>query len=144
MRRLDPLGLIAASVRPSPRTAIGKVASFEACLYLRNQLLRDTDWASMAHSLETRVPFVDRTLLTEVAPLVVALPPGGAEAPVAATPGKARPGAVADRKKTGFETPIKDWLQRDDRTQTWRRMPELATAGCPWARRWAYQLATLA
>jgi asparagine synthase (glutamine-hydrolysing) len=144
MRRLEPLRLIAASVRPSPRTAIGKVASFEACLYLRNQLLRDTDWASMAHSLEARVPFVDRTLLTEVAPLVMSLPPGGGKRLLAATPGKALPGAVAGRKKTGFETPIKDWLQRDDRTQTWRRMPELATAGCPWARRWAYQLATRA
>ena len=144
MRRLDPLGVITAAVRPAPRTAIGKVASFEACLYLRNQLLRDTDWASMAHSLEARVPFVDRKLLTEIAPLVMPLAPGGGKRLLAATPSKALPPAVAGRKKTGFETPIKDWLQRDDRTQTWRRMPELATAGCPWARRWAYQLATLA
>ncbi len=31
----------------------------ESRLYMRNQLLRDADWASMAHSLELRVPFVD-------------------------------------------------------------------------------------
>ena len=30
---------------------------------MRNQLLRDTDWASMAHSLEVRVPLVDAVLL---------------------------------------------------------------------------------
>src|SRR5207302_6458478 len=72
LRRLDPLGLIAASVHPAPRSAFGKVAALEASLYLRNQLLRDTDWASMAHSLEVRVPFVDTRLLEEVAPVVVA------------------------------------------------------------------------
>ncbi|HEY1796205.1 MAG TPA: asparagine synthase (glutamine-hydrolyzing) [Stellaceae bacterium] len=144
VRRLDPLGIIAASAGPLPRTAIGKVASFEACVYLRNQLLRDTDWAGMAHSVEVRVPFVDRRLLTEIAPLVMSLPPGTGKRLVAASPRKPLPDAVVDRKKTGFETPIKDWLQRDDRTQTWRRIPELARASCPWARRWAYQLATLA
>ena len=62
IRRLDPLGLAATSVRPS-RTSLGKVASLEACLYLRNQLLRDADWASMAHSLEIRAPLVDSRLL---------------------------------------------------------------------------------
>jgi asparagine synthase (glutamine-hydrolysing) len=144
IRRLDPLRFIAASAGPLPRTAIGKVVSFEACIYLRNQLLRDTDWAGMAHSLEVRVPFVDRRLLSEIAPLVMSLPPGGGKRLLAASPRQPLPDAAVDRKKTGFETPIKDWLQRDGRTQAWRRVPELARTGCPWARRWAYQLATLA
>jgi len=30
---------------------------------MRNQLLRDADWAGMAHSLEIRVPLVDVELL---------------------------------------------------------------------------------
>ena len=34
---------------------------------MRNQLLRDTDWASMAHSLEVRVPLVDIKLLSHLA-----------------------------------------------------------------------------
>jgi glycosyltransferase involved in cell wall biosynthesis len=34
----------------------------ESTQYLRNQLLRDADWASMAHSLELRVPLVDPIL----------------------------------------------------------------------------------
>jgi asparagine synthase (glutamine-hydrolysing) len=38
------------------------VQRLESCLYLKNQLLRDADWASMAHSLELRVPFVDSRL----------------------------------------------------------------------------------
>jgi asparagine synthase (glutamine-hydrolysing) len=36
-----------------------RVQSLETGFYLRNQLLRDADWASMAHSLELRVPLVD-------------------------------------------------------------------------------------
>jgi asparagine synthase (glutamine-hydrolysing) len=141
IRRLDPIGLTGASVGPSPRTPLAKVASFEACLYLRNQLLRDTDWASMAHSLEVRVPLVDSRLLKDIAPLVLSLPTGAGKRLLAASPSTALPDSVVDRPKTGFETPIHDWLQRDDRTQAWRRMPELASATCPWARRWAYQLA---
>ena len=39
----------------------------ESSLYMRNQLLRDTDWASMAHSLEVRVPLVDSKLLSQLA-----------------------------------------------------------------------------
>src|ERR1043166_2494541 len=38
-----------------------QVAALEAAWYMRNQLLRDTDWASMSHSLEVRVPMVDAT-----------------------------------------------------------------------------------
>ena len=59
-----------------PRTSFGKVASLEASLYMRNQLLRDADWASMAHSLEVRVPLVDVPLLRAVAPMMIALPNG--------------------------------------------------------------------
>jgi asparagine synthase (glutamine-hydrolysing) len=141
IRRLDPLGLTAASIRPSPRSPVGKVLAFEACLYLRNQLLRDADWASMAHSLEVRVPLVDSRLLQEIAPLVLSLPANSGKRLLASTPSIALPDAITGRQKTGFETPIRDWLQRDGRTQAWRRMPELADAACPWARRWAYQLA---
>ena len=31
---------------------------------MRNQLLRDADWAGMAHSLEIRTPLVDIAALT--------------------------------------------------------------------------------
>src|SRR5262249_1259716 len=51
LRRLRPVAHIAAALEPMPRTSFGKVASLEASFYMRNQLLRDADWASMAHSL---------------------------------------------------------------------------------------------
>jgi len=140
LRRLDPVRHLATPLRGGPRTPFGKVAALEAAHYLRNQLLRDTDWASMAHSLEVRVPLVDATLLRAVAPAVLAAP-RAAKRMLAASPREPLPDAVVARAKTGFATPIKDWLQRDDRLQGWRRVPQLTMPKCPWARRWAYQLA---
>ena len=32
----------------------------ETDFYMKNQLLRDADWASMANSVELRMPFVDK------------------------------------------------------------------------------------
>jgi asparagine synthase (glutamine-hydrolysing) len=37
---------------------------------MRNQLLRDADWAGMAHGIEIRVPLVDLTLLRAIAPAI--------------------------------------------------------------------------
>ena len=50
------------------------------------------------------------------------------------------PADIIDRPKTGFGTPVKEWLQRDDRLQGWRQVPRLASQKCPWARRWAYPI----
>ena len=48
-----------------------KVAALENQWYLRNQLLRDADWAGMAHSLEIRTPLVDAELFATVGRLAV-------------------------------------------------------------------------
>jgi asparagine synthase (glutamine-hydrolysing) len=142
LRRLDPLRGIEAVLRPMPRTGFAKVAVLESALYMRNQLLRDTDWASMAHSLEVRVPLVDAKLLGEVAPVTAN---GGSQFKrlLADSPRLPLPVKVTERSKTGFVTPIHAWLQRDQRIQQWRRVPELAGDRCAWARRWAFELAAV-
>jgi len=40
---------------------------------MRNQLVRDTDWAGMAHGAEIRTPLVDVTVLERLAPAVPSL-----------------------------------------------------------------------
>ena len=99
-------------------------------------VLRDTDWASMAHSLEVRVPLVDSKLLGSLAPITAgtALRSKQLLADSLSVP---LPSSVIDRPKTGFTTPVQSWLQRDNRIQQWRRVPALALKKCPWARRWA-------
>jgi asparagine synthase (glutamine-hydrolysing) len=141
LRRLDPVRHIAAVLEPEPKSAWSKVAALEAGLYLRNQLLRDTDWAGMAHSVEVRVPFVDATLLQNVAADFAALPRGAGKALIADSPSVPLPPQIQNRAKTGFATPIAQWLQDDERVRAWQDVPRLRSANCPWARRWAYQIA---
>jgi asparagine synthase (glutamine-hydrolysing) len=142
LRRLRPLRCIEAALRPEPKTSFGKIAALESSLYMRNQLLRDTDWASMAHSLEVRVPLVDVKLLGQVA-LATARHGSQSKDLLANCPRVPLPLNVTARPKTGFVTPIKSWLQRDKRTQQWRQNPVLAADTCPWARRWAFQVAAV-
>lgn len=141
LRRLDPLRFIASAGAARVRSPMGKVAALEAGLYLRNQLLRDTDWAGMAHSVEVRVPLVDTELTRAVGPDLMALGPGEGKRLLAASPHPQVSREIIDAPKRGFETPIAHWLQHDASLQAWRRRPELSGPGCPWARRWAYQLA---
>src|SRR5882724_8879068 len=64
-----------------------KVSALEMSWYMRNQLLRDSDWAGMGHSVEIRVPFVDVDLLRTIAPLLASKqPPSKREMAAAATP----------------------------------------------------------
>lgn len=86
-----------------------KISALESAWYMRNQLLRDTDWASMTHSLEVRVPLVDWNLWRRVAPLLAAHPALG-KAAMARTPARPLPDTVLHRRKTGFSIPTRDWL----------------------------------
>jgi len=140
LRRLDPIRCIGEALDPEPKSSFGKVAALESSLYMRNQLLRDADWASMAHSLEVRVPLVDATLLKQLAPLTGQYARRSKRL-LANSPRLPLPNEVVERAKTGFGTPIERWLRRDNRVQRWKQIPALNLESCPWARRWAVQLA---
>jgi asparagine synthase (glutamine-hydrolysing) len=90
-------------------TLFGQVAVLELSWYMRNQLLRDSDWAGMAHSLEIRVPLVDVELFRAALPMILH---GGSvgKRDMAATAAIPLPAYVLDRPKTGFSVPIRDWL----------------------------------
>jgi asparagine synthase (glutamine-hydrolysing) len=77
---------------------------------MRNQLLRDTDWASMSHSIEVRVPLVDWKLWRDVAPLIRANPFLNKQS-LAAAPRYSLPKAVTQRAKTGFSVPTGKWIR---------------------------------
>jgi asparagine synthase (glutamine-hydrolysing) len=121
-------------------TVHSRVSTLESTLYMRNQLLRDTDWASMAHSLEVRTPLVDAVLLRKLAGPLTKAPAGNHKQLLAGSPNKALPDEVANRAKSGFTTPIGNWQQHCDGTQAWRKIPTLTRDNCPWARRWAYAI----
>jgi asparagine synthase (glutamine-hydrolysing) len=139
LRRLDPIKHIQTRLRPRPMTSFGKVAVLESALYMRNQLLRDTDWASMAHSLEVRVPLVDAKLLSDVAP-VTTKNGSLSKRMLGNSPRVPLPRKVLERPKTGFGTPIQAWLKQDIRIQRWQSVPALTVDKYPWARRWAFEM----
>lgn len=137
LRRLSLLPMIRNAITPDPSSPYARVTALEASLYMRNQLLRDADWASMAHSLEVRVPLVDADLLARLAPVFHGGRASG-KALLAKSPRQALPEAVVTRGKTGFTTPIAEWLQQEASLDAWRKVPALEHPRCPWARRWAY------
>ena len=142
LRRLDPLGHIAKQLEPCPKSAFPRVAVLESALYMRNQLLRDADWASMAHSLEVRLPLVDSKLLTAVAraaPWRAAIGSAAPKALLAKSPSRSLPHHIVSRAKTGFTTPIADWLQAIPAKGS--TVAKFARATQHWSRRWAEQLA---
>jgi asparagine synthase (glutamine-hydrolysing) len=105
LERLRLMELVGRALQPDPETPFGRVASLEASLYMRNQLLRDTDWASMAHSVEVRTPFVDAALLRQIAPLVIDNGRACKDMLAARLPEWLR-----NRPKTGFFVPMRDWM----------------------------------
>ena len=105
LRRLKPLRRLAASLMPDPSSDSARVCVLESAHYMRNQLLRDADWAGMAHSLEIRVPLVDFTLLEALAPAISTLTPGAGKAALANAPTSPLPKEIVTRAKTGFSVP---------------------------------------
>jgi len=121
LERLRVLELVGRALDPDPETAFGRVASLEASLYMRNQLLRDTDWASMAHSVEVRTPFVDAALLRQIAPIVIDNGRACKDMLAARLPDWLR-----NRPKTGFFVPMSEWMDlppdgTSTRMRSWAR-----------------------
>ena len=111
LERLATASALAATLAPLRRagtTEYAQIAAVESCWYMRNQLLRDTDWSSMAHGVEVRVPFVDFALLKSLGPTIAsANPPTKRDLAACCTK---IPELVTKRRKTGFTTPVRRWI----------------------------------
>jgi asparagine synthase (glutamine-hydrolysing) len=125
LARLAVVDHIAARLEPDPATSFGRVAALESSLYMRNQLLRDTDWASMAHSLEVRTPLVDASLLRQIAPLLL-VEGDRCKRYFAASPRPPLPHWLRTRRKQGFMAPLQSWMALEadgtsTRMRSWAR-----------------------
>jgi asparagine synthase (glutamine-hydrolysing) len=95
------------------RTPLSAISVMEQRIFLGERLLRDTDAASMAASIETRLPLVDQVLLTQVDRLPQAL----RYEPVRSKSMLRRIGlqgldpALFTRPKSGFDLPYDRWLR---------------------------------
>lgn len=91
------------------------VSLLECRTYLGNMLLRDGDVMSMAHSLEVRVPFLDRRLVEMVSRLPGQTKLDGPlpKALLLKAMGDRLPASIYQRPKQGFTFPWSHWLRQD-------------------------------
>ena len=86
----------------------------EATTYMHNILLRDTDYMSMAHSLEVRVPLIDHRLVE----LMISIPGkfklngSGPKHLLWKNLRHQLPDSIIHRSKQGFTFPFERWLRR--------------------------------
>lgn len=83
--------------------------------WLPRDILRKADRMSMAHSLELRVPFLDRQVLAAAQALPRRYRCTGRRGKIALRAAAARrlPPRLADAPKRGFPVPLADWLRQE-------------------------------
>jgi asparagine synthase (glutamine-hydrolysing) len=103
------------------------ITNLEIDWFMKNQLLRDSDWAGMAHGIEIRTPFVDINFFRKILPLINQTPSLNKKQLAAGLP-QPLPQEFLDRPKTGFSVPLREWLlQQSPQLQPERRLR-------PWAK----------
>ncbi|HWL16169.1 MAG TPA: asparagine synthase (glutamine-hydrolyzing) [Opitutus sp.] len=94
--------------------AFEKLSAWELRSYMADVLLRDSDVMSMRHSLELRVPFIDRTVIewlwTQPARWKAGIAP---KAALASAMRDLLPPDLLSRRKQGFSFPFARWMRRE-------------------------------
>lgn len=116
------------------RTPLSAISVMEQRLFLSERLLRDNDAASMASSLEQRVPLVDQVLFESVdrLPDKLRYPPLGRKQLLRRLGLKGLDPALFERPKSGFVLPFDRWIRQGLRKsidQTMRDPQVIAPTG---------------
>ncbi|MCJ8345220.1 asparagine synthase (glutamine-hydrolyzing) [bacterium] len=94
---------------------IDNIGYYELSMYLKNQLLRDSDNFGMAHSIEIRIPLLDLDLIKyclRIQPELKLDPLINKKVFVDAMSNDL-PKQITHRKKMGFELPFKHWIKNN-------------------------------
>lgn len=100
----------------APAGAFETISAWELRTYMTDVLLRDSDVMSMRHSLELRVPFVDRPLIEWLWRQPAAFKSDPAHAKTAlrdAVRDLLPPGLLGPRPKRGFTLPFALWMKNE-------------------------------
>lgn len=88
-----------------------KVTALESVWYMRNQLLRDSDLAGMAHSVEIRTPIADLEVMRVAAPISAHGGLKQRKGDLPDLPSTPLPRGVVERRKTGLLAPVQEWVE---------------------------------
>ncbi len=117
-------------------------------IYMQSQLLKDADCMSMWHSLEVRVPFLDKELMQTVHSIAPSVKYNLFEKKHLLLKAfkDVLPAEIYQRKKQGFVFPFEKWiipvqstLQRTDHFR--EKLKQLKSGHLQWIHYWAYMLA---
>ncbi len=122
------------SAETRARTPLSAISVMEQRLFLGERLLRDNDVASMASSLEQRVPLVDQVLFETVdrLPDQARYSPLGRKAMLRRIGLRGLDPALFERPKSGFVLPFDRWIRcglKDAMDHTLRDPQAIAPAG---------------
>ena len=127
-------------------SAQGQVNYTETNLYMQNQLLKDTDYMSMWHSVEVRVPFLDKDLMDAVYSIHPSIRYNSSQIKHLLIKAfeKELPAAIWQRPKQGFTFPFENWMKDfafgvDDKNSE-RLRKGLTNGNTHWSRYWSYLL----
>ena len=101
--------------RVKNKDELTKKQYLDLSLWLHGDILLKADKMSMAHSLELRVPYLDRAVMASAArvPSRFRVNEGGTKYVLRRAANNKLPDEWASRPKKGFPVPIRDWLRED-------------------------------
>lgn len=110
------------------------ISAWELRTYMADVLLRDSDTFSMTHSLELRVPLVDRVFLEWLWPQPAAYKfnPKRPKAALADATADLVPPAIHQRAKQGFTLPLAQWMRSELKSELDDIFSPSSLASCPW------------
>ncbi|KAF0242836.1 MAG: asparagine synthase (glutamine-hydrolyzing) [Sediminibacterium sp.] len=146
-RVIESVALPAANKAMHP---LEQVAFEETNLYMQNQLLKDTDYMSMWHSVEVRVPFLDKDLMNLVYSIHPDIRYNSKQTKHLLIKAFADilPEAIWNRPKQGFTFPFQQWFNQVNIPTTNNPILQQMQAGLVngkthWSRYWCYSLTQL-
>lgn len=97
------------------KDAVTKMQYVDMHLWLVHDILMKGDKMGMAHSLEVRVPFLDKKVmeLAEGLPLSYKVKPPKTKLALRCAADRVIPSKTAEKKKLGFPIPIRVWLKEE-------------------------------
>jgi asparagine synthase (glutamine-hydrolysing) len=119
LERIDPLDYLVEKYEEiETGDLLNKLLYLDIHSYLPEDLLVKMDIATMANSLEARVPFLDHQFMELVAQIPSQFKLNGSKAKfiLKKTFSDFLPPAILRRKKMGFGVPISRWIRKDLKT----------------------------